>query len=40
MSQKQPEAKAWSKPELTPLGKLADVAGKETAGLQGTQGKS
>lgn len=40
MSQHKLEAKAWIKPELSRLGKLADVAGKETPGLQSTNGKS
>lgn len=38
--QKQSQEKTWTKPELTRLGQLADVAGKETPGLQSTNSKS
>jgi hypothetical protein len=31
---------AWTKPELTRLGEIKDVAGKQTPSSQGTQGKS
>lgn len=39
--QKQPQGKAWTKPELTPLGKLADVAGPTgSAGQAGPNARS
>jgi hypothetical protein len=38
--QKQSQGKSWTKPELTRLGQLADVANAQGAGAQGAGAKT